>query len=238
MSFWICCNSCFISPGSDRQLAVTDCGHVICNVCFQRGQQGVCLICQVKCQICPLSDKSRSDVQALFADINVVAVKYSSEISKVSQFQTRHQKRLMAHNQQKMERMKEAGQKMQQEMQKMSKTFAEQNAYISKLEMTLQQQRYFQRWTGVIMGTLTGLQLRSPIRNWVPILTEHQVRALWVAIQCRSVPLWEFSSGLQDPVMSPSHHVAYRRESAWETPVFKQPSAYKYPSVSCLGHPP
>ncbi|XP_052010648.1 probable E3 SUMO-protein ligase RNF212 [Xyrauchen texanus] len=140
MSYWICCNSCFMSPGSDRQLAVTNCGHVICNVCFQRGKQGVCLICQAKCQICPLSDKSSSEVQALFSDINTVAVKYSSEISKVSQFQARHLKRLMAHNQQKMERMKEAGLKMQQEMQKMSKKIAEQNAYISKLEMTLQQQ--------------------------------------------------------------------------------------------------
>ncbi len=48
----------------------------------------------------------------------------------------------------------------------------------------------------------------------------------------------EFSSGLREQVMNPSHNVAYRRESAWETPVFKLPSAYKYGSVSSLGPPP
>ncbi|XP_016103185.1 probable E3 SUMO-protein ligase RNF212 isoform X2 [Sinocyclocheilus grahami] len=115
MSHWICCNSCFVSPGPERQLAVTNCGHIICNVCFQRGKQGVCLICKAACQISPLSDK-------------------------VLQFQARHQKRLLAHYQQKIERMKEDGLKMQQEMQKMSTKISEQNAYISKLEMTVQNQ--------------------------------------------------------------------------------------------------
>ncbi|TNN75861.1 Transmembrane emp24 domain-containing protein 11 [Liparis tanakae] len=34
MSYWICCNSCFLSPSADRKLAVTTCGHVICSVCY------------------------------------------------------------------------------------------------------------------------------------------------------------------------------------------------------------
>lgn len=137
MSHWICCNACFTSSGPERQMAVTSCGHIICNVCFQRGKQDLCLICKAKCQISPLSDKSCSDI---FSDINSVAVKYFSEISKVLQFQGRHQKRLLAHYQQTIERMKEDGLKIQQEMQKMSKKIAEQNAYISKLETTVQNQ--------------------------------------------------------------------------------------------------
>ncbi|XP_056328909.1 probable E3 SUMO-protein ligase RNF212 [Danio aesculapii] len=137
MSHWICCNACFTSSGPERQMAVTSCGHIICNVCFQRGKQNLCLICKAKCQISPLSDKSCSDV---FSDISSVAVKYFSEISKVLQFQGKHQKRLLAHYQQTIERMKEEGLKMQQEMQKMSKKIAEQNAYISKLETTVQNQ--------------------------------------------------------------------------------------------------
>ncbi|KAG1929311.1 RING finger protein 212B [Pimephales promelas] len=140
MSHWICCNSCFMSPGNERQLAVTSCGHIICNVCFQRGNQGVCLICKANCQISALSDKSSSEVQDFFLDINAVAVKYFSDISKVLQFQATHQKRLLAHYQQKIERMKEDELKIQQEMQKMAKKISEQNAYISKLEMTVQNQ--------------------------------------------------------------------------------------------------
>lgn len=39
MPYWICCNSCFNLPGPDCQLAVASCGHVICNVCFQKGSK-------------------------------------------------------------------------------------------------------------------------------------------------------------------------------------------------------
>lgn len=37
MAFWISCNSCFLSPANDRKLALTSCGHVICNVCYGKG---------------------------------------------------------------------------------------------------------------------------------------------------------------------------------------------------------
>ncbi|XP_053361472.1 probable E3 SUMO-protein ligase RNF212 [Clarias gariepinus] len=140
MSQWICCNSCFKSPGPDIHLAVTNCGHIICNICFRKGKEGECLICKAKCQLSLLSDKSSSEIKALFSDISTTAVKYFSEISKVLQFQARHQKRLLAHYQQKSEKMKEALIKMQQEMKEMSKKIAEQTAYISKLEVALQQQ--------------------------------------------------------------------------------------------------
>ncbi|XP_046705928.1 probable E3 SUMO-protein ligase RNF212 isoform X1 [Silurus meridionalis] len=140
MSQWICCNSCFKPPGADIQLALTNCGHIFCNICFQKGKEGECLICKTKCQLSLLSDKSSSEVRALFSDISTTAVKYFSEISKVLQFQARHQKRLLAHYQQKSEKMMEALVKMQQEIKQMSKKIAEQKAYILKLEVALQQQ--------------------------------------------------------------------------------------------------
>ncbi|CDQ74749.1 unnamed protein product [Oncorhynchus mykiss] len=99
MPYWICCNSCFNLPGPDCQLAVASCGHVICNVCFQKGKQGECMICKAKCQVTPLSDKSSAEVKALFSDINSVATKHFTEISKVLLFQARHQKRLLVHYQ-------------------------------------------------------------------------------------------------------------------------------------------
>ncbi|KAM3866985.1 putative E3 SUMO-protein ligase RNF212 [Diretmus argenteus] len=137
---WVCCNSCFQAPGPDRQLAVTTCGHVICSLCFQKGKQGECIICKAKCQVSPLSDKSSAEVKAMFSDINVVAAKHFAEIGKVITFQARHQKKLLAHYQQRNEKLEEICVKMKQEMQQMAMKLKEQSAYITKLE-NLQHQR-------------------------------------------------------------------------------------------------
>ncbi|XP_076594642.1 putative E3 SUMO-protein ligase RNF212 [Chaetodon auriga] len=140
MSYWICCNSCFLPPSADRKLAVTTCGHVICSVCYLKGKEGKCLICNAKCQVSPLSDKSSSEVKALFTDINVVATKHLTEISKVIMFQARHQKRLLTYYQQRNEKLEERFVKMKQEMQHMTMKLNEQSAYITKLETSLQHQ--------------------------------------------------------------------------------------------------
>ncbi|AWP11771.1 putative E3 SUMO-protein ligase RNF212 isoform 4 [Scophthalmus maximus] len=182
MSYWICCNVCFLPPGAERKLAVTTCGHVVCSVCFQKGEmskpyeapdvqsvavvvpacrrwndtwsdrdicwtrgdtagtQGICLICNAKSQVSPLSDKSSSEVKALFSDINVVANKQMKEVSHVIMFQARQQKRLLTHYQQRNEKLEEVLVKMKQEMQQMTKKLNEQSAYISKLENCLQHQ--------------------------------------------------------------------------------------------------
>ncbi|XP_047441473.1 probable E3 SUMO-protein ligase RNF212 isoform X2 [Mugil cephalus] len=140
MSFWVCCNSCFLSPSADRKLAVTSCGHIICSLCYQKGKQGECLICSAKCQVLALSDKSSSDVKDMFSDINLVASKYLTEFSKVIAFQTRHQKRLLTYYQQRNDKQEEILVKMRQEMQQMMKKLNEQSAYITKLENSLQHQ--------------------------------------------------------------------------------------------------
>uniref|UniRef100_A0AAZ3Q9L5 RING-type domain-containing protein n=2 Tax=Oncorhynchus tshawytscha TaxID=74940 RepID=A0AAZ3Q9L5_ONCTS len=179
MPYWICCNSCFNLPGPDCQLAVASCGHVICNMCFQKGKQGECMICKAKCQVTPLSDKSSAEVKALFSDINSVATKHFTEISKVLLFQARHQKRLLVHYQKRNEKLEEVLLKMKQKIQQMSKTITAQNAYIVKLESTLQHQ-----------------------------------------------------SHLAEMQMTPN--LPYRRDTGWETPMFKPPSAYGHPFMSSL----
>ncbi|XP_016894743.1 putative E3 SUMO-protein ligase RNF212 isoform X2 [Cynoglossus semilaevis] len=140
MSYWICCNKCYLYPSPERRLAVTTCGHLICNVCYQQGTQGNCQVCGVSCQVSPLSNKSNPEVKALFSDIKDVAAKHFAEIRKVVLFQTRHQKRLLTYYQQRNEKLEEVLVKMKQEIQQMTKKLNEQTVYITKLENCLQQQ--------------------------------------------------------------------------------------------------
>ncbi|XP_054648002.1 probable E3 SUMO-protein ligase RNF212 isoform X2 [Dunckerocampus dactyliophorus] len=138
MSHWICCNSCFLPPSSERRLALTTCGHLICSICYHKGKRGECLICSKQCQVSPLTDQTSPEVKALFSNINAVAKKHFSEISKVVMFQARHQKRLLTHYQKRNEKLEEVLVKMKQEMQQMAKKLNEQSAYIAKLEYSLQ----------------------------------------------------------------------------------------------------
>ncbi|XP_054886929.1 probable E3 SUMO-protein ligase RNF212 [Poeciliopsis prolifica] len=119
MSYWVCCNSCFLCPSPERKLAVTSCGHVICSGCYQKGSHGRCLICSSQCQVSPLSDKSSSDVKALFSDVGVVATRHLTEISKVVAFQARHQKRLLNYYKQKNHKLEDMLVTLKQEMQQM-----------------------------------------------------------------------------------------------------------------------
>ncbi|CAL8357823.1 unnamed protein product [Merluccius merluccius] len=140
MASWICCNSCVQPPSAERLLAVTTCGHIVCNVCFQKGKPGECFICHTNCRVSPLSDKSSGEVKDLFSDVSVVVTRHFKEISKVLQFQASQWKRLLTHYQQRNKKQEEAIVKMRQEMQQMSKKLKEQSVYISKLETALQHQ--------------------------------------------------------------------------------------------------
>ncbi|XP_023848029.1 probable E3 SUMO-protein ligase RNF212 isoform X2 [Salvelinus sp. IW2-2015] len=258
MSYWICCNSCFNLPGPDRKLAVTTCGHVICNVCFQKANQGECMICNAKCQVTPLSDK-------------------------VLLFQARHQKRLLAHSQQRNEKLEEVLLKMKQEMQQMSKKITEQNAYIAKLESTRQHQSAkaastsqlnrsshnarshqiksdqmqipfnspmslsrFSSTTSLaenmevdnrglfrkpeLSGSVQRLSLISPPQDGrmgtVPHRSTNQNTLVNHSARSATV------SRLAELQMTPN--LPYRRNTGWETPVFKPPSAYRHSSMSSL----
>ncbi|XP_019739655.1 putative E3 SUMO-protein ligase RNF212 [Hippocampus comes] len=138
MSDWVCCNACFLPPSSERRMALTTCGHVVCSVCYHKGKQGKCLICNDKCKVLPLTDQSRPEVKVLFSNINIVAKTHLSEIRKVVMFQAKHSQRLLAYYQKRNEKVEEGWLKMKQEMQQMAKKLNEQSAYIAKLEYSLQ----------------------------------------------------------------------------------------------------
>ncbi|XP_070994060.1 probable E3 SUMO-protein ligase RNF212 isoform X4 [Oncorhynchus clarkii lewisi] len=229
MSYWICCNSCFNLPGPDRKLAVTTCGHVICNVCFQKANQGECMICNAKCQVTPLSDKSSAEVKALFSDINSVATKHLTEISKVLLFQARHQKRLLAHSQQRNEKLEEVLLKMKQEMQQMSKKITEQNVYIAKLESTPQQQS---------AKAASTSQLNRSSHN----ARSHQIKSDQMQIPFNSpMSLSRYSSTTS---LAENMEVDNKAGALWKCPevVLDQPSTgrpdgYRPPSIDQSEHP-
>ncbi|XP_036826102.1 probable E3 SUMO-protein ligase RNF212 isoform X2 [Oncorhynchus mykiss] len=264
MSYWICCNSCFNLPGPDRKLAVTTCGHVICNVCFQKANQGECMICNAKCQVTPLSDKSSAEVKALFSDINSVATKHLTEISKN-------------------EKLEEVLLKMKQEMQQMSKKITEQNVYIAKLESTRQQQSAKAASTSQLNRSshnarshqIKSDQMQIPFNSPMSLSRYSSTTSLAENMEVDnkglfrkpalsgSVQRLSLISPPQDGRMGTVPHrstnqntlvnhsarsatvsrlaelqmtpnLPYRMNTGWETPVFKPPSAYRHSSMSSL----
>ncbi|XP_024284710.1 probable E3 SUMO-protein ligase RNF212 isoform X2 [Oncorhynchus tshawytscha] len=263
MSYWICCNSCFNLPGPDRKLAVTTCGHVICNVCFQKANQGECMICNAKCQVTPLSDKSSAEVKALFSDINSVATKHLTEISKVLLFQARHQKRLLAHSQQRNEKLEEVLLKMKQEMQQMSNAKAASTSQLNRSSHNARSHQIRSDQTQIpfnspmslsryssttslaenmevdnrglfrkpeLSGSVQRLSLISPPQDGrmgtVPHRSTNQNTLVNHSARSATV------SRLAELQMTPN--LPYRRNTGWETPVFKPPSAYRHSSMSSL----
>ncbi|XP_028658809.2 probable E3 SUMO-protein ligase RNF212 [Erpetoichthys calabaricus] len=140
MATWIHCNSCFLSPNVNRRFAVTSCGHVICEFCFQKGKKNMCLICNSQCRMFPLSEKSSTEVKSLFTSIDVTCKKYCTENGKVLQFQEQHRRRILAYYKQKNAHLEKLLREAENKSEQLNKIITEQKAYISKLENTLQNQ--------------------------------------------------------------------------------------------------
>ncbi|PWA18703.1 hypothetical protein CCH79_00005513, partial [Gambusia affinis] len=237
MSYWVCCNSCFLCPSPERKLAVTSCGHVICSACYHKGSHGRCLICSSQCQVSPLSDKSSSDVKALFSDIGVVATRHLAEISKVVAFQARHQKRLLNYYKQKNHKLEDMLVSIKQEMQQMGKKLNDQRAYIAKLENSLQHHSASDSIRVSRVPPASRFSHQHPVSAPRPSV----MKAL---PEGRPGPAthWSYS---QNPLTSHSAHSAtvsrfspstpesYGQSSAWK---FKAPSSFSR-SASFLGNP-
>ncbi|XP_077433752.1 putative E3 SUMO-protein ligase RNF212 isoform X2 [Vanacampus margaritifer] len=88
----------------------------------------------VKCRL----SLTNPEVKALFSNVNSVANKHLSEITKVLMFQAKHSRRLLEYYQKRNEKVEEGWLKMKQEMQQMATKLNEQSAYIAKLEYSLQ----------------------------------------------------------------------------------------------------
>ncbi|NXA80467.1 RN212 ligase, partial [Thryothorus ludovicianus] len=96
------CNSCLCEPRNPApRFCLTNCGHVLCEVCLKKGKKDECLICRSACRTLVLSKEVSPDIQSLFMRIDTLIKKYSKEISQVSEFQERHRKQFIAYHKQK-----------------------------------------------------------------------------------------------------------------------------------------
>ncbi|KAJ8262475.1 hypothetical protein GJAV_G00166880 [Gymnothorax javanicus] len=235
MQNWVSCNVCFHPPTANHRLALTACGHIICQKCYQKGKPGECLFCKAQCHVSLLSDKSRPEVTALFSDVSVVANKYLSEINKVLIFQMRHQKRLLAHFRQKSQKLEEVMSKMKQEMLMMNKKITELKAHIAKRDASLQslkaaqQHNRFDPPSHAAMPNAVQLRLNSRTSQ-----ISHSARSATVS---RDKP-YRHSDYLPNSSTIPSPNLSYRRESGWETASINPPQSARYLSLSSLTLPP
>ncbi|XP_049486087.1 probable E3 SUMO-protein ligase RNF212 isoform X2 [Panthera uncia] len=79
MASWVFCNRCFQPPHRTSCFSLTNCGHVYCDVCLDKGRKGECLICKVPCRTLLLSEHTDADIRALFMGIDDLCRKYSKE---------------------------------------------------------------------------------------------------------------------------------------------------------------
>ncbi|XP_045330843.1 probable E3 SUMO-protein ligase RNF212 isoform X2 [Leopardus geoffroyi] len=108
MASWVFCNRCFQPPHRTSCFSLTNCGHVYCDVCLDKGRKGECLICKVPCRTLLLSEHTDADIRALFAGIDDLCRKYSKETFQVSEFQEKHRRRLLAFYREKISKLEES----------------------------------------------------------------------------------------------------------------------------------
>ncbi|XP_049653194.1 probable E3 SUMO-protein ligase RNF212 [Accipiter gentilis] len=117
MAVPVFCNVCFCEPRKPTpRFSLTSCGHVICEICLQKGKKDECLICRIPCHTLVLSKQTNPDIQSLFMGIDTLCKKYSKEISQISEFQEKHRKHLLAYHRQKTVKLEESLKKVTQQM--------------------------------------------------------------------------------------------------------------------------
>ncbi|XP_075427526.1 putative E3 SUMO-protein ligase RNF212 isoform X2 [Ascaphus truei] len=121
MAAQVRCNVCFREPGREAaRFALTNCGHVLCELCLQKGKKEECPVCRSLCRTILLSKQTNPDVKALFMDINVLCKKYSGEFTQITEFQERHRRRSIAYYKGKIAKLEETIKKLTQQMQSCS----------------------------------------------------------------------------------------------------------------------
>ncbi|KFP76862.1 putative E3 SUMO-protein ligase RNF212, partial [Acanthisitta chloris] len=120
MALPVFCNSCFSQPRKPSpRFSLTSCGHVLCELCLQKGKKDECLICRTPCRMLVLSKQTSPDIQSLFMGIDTLCKKYSKEITQISEFQEKHRKHLLAYNRQKTAKLEESLKKVTQQIHQM-----------------------------------------------------------------------------------------------------------------------
>ncbi|XP_025968457.1 probable E3 SUMO-protein ligase RNF212 [Dromaius novaehollandiae] len=111
------CNACFREPGQAApRFCLTSCGHVVCELCLQKGKKDECLICRTPCRTLFLSKQTNPDIQSLFMGIDMLCKKYSKEITQISEFQEKHRRHLIAYHKQKTLKLEESLKKATQQL--------------------------------------------------------------------------------------------------------------------------
>ncbi|XP_054149293.1 probable E3 SUMO-protein ligase RNF212 [Melozone crissalis] len=120
MAVPVFCNSCLGEPRAPTpRFCFTNCGHIFCEVCLQKGKKDECLVCRRACRTLVLSKETSADIQSLFMPIDVLSKKYSKEISQVSEFQEKYRKRLLKYHKQKIAKLEESLKKLTQQIQQL-----------------------------------------------------------------------------------------------------------------------
>ncbi|XP_064420484.1 probable E3 SUMO-protein ligase RNF212 isoform X2 [Latimeria chalumnae] len=165
MASWVYCNTCFQQPRTDNNsLYLTNCGHVFCQSCLQKGRKNECLVCGVHCRTVLLSNQVSPDIQVLFTDLDVMCKRYSKEIKQISEFQEKHRKQSLKFYKEKSAKVEEILQKMTHKMQNLQRELEEKKNYIAKLENSLQKisARPLQQTTRLLVDD-TGRELASSL---------------------------------------------------------------------------
>ncbi|XP_013797720.2 probable E3 SUMO-protein ligase RNF212 [Apteryx mantelli] len=111
------CNACFREPcQAAPRFSLTSCGHVVCELCLQKGKKDECLICRTPCRTLLLSKQTNPDIQSLFMGIDTLCKKYSKEITQISEFQEKHRRHLVAYHKQKTLKLEESLKKATQQL--------------------------------------------------------------------------------------------------------------------------
>ncbi|NXN95357.1 RN212 ligase, partial [Rhinopomastus cyanomelas] len=120
MAIPVFCNSCFCEPHkATPRFSLTSCGHVVCEICLQKGKKDECLICKTPCRTVVLSKQTNPDIQSLFMGIDTLCKKYSKEITQISEFQEQHRKHLLAYHKQKITTLEDSLKKLTQQINQM-----------------------------------------------------------------------------------------------------------------------
>ncbi|XP_063781751.1 probable E3 SUMO-protein ligase RNF212 isoform X1 [Pseudophryne corroboree] len=112
------CNVCFRQPSRETpRFAITNCGHVVCDLCLQKGKKEECGVCRSYCRTIFLNDETHPDIKMLFMDVSALCNKYSKEFTAVADFQDSHRRRLSAHCKGKIAKLEETIKELTQELQ-------------------------------------------------------------------------------------------------------------------------
>ncbi|KFV43944.1 putative E3 SUMO-protein ligase RNF212, partial [Tyto alba] len=122
MAVPVFCNVCFCEPRKPTpRFSLTSCGHVICEICLQKGKKDECLVCRTPCNTLVLSKQTNPDIQSLFMGIDTLCKKYAKEITQISEFQDKHRKHLLAYHKQKTVKLEESLKKVTQQIRQIQR---------------------------------------------------------------------------------------------------------------------